>query len=71
MRTLSTSCRNCGIAMQIEIEDSTYFTDQGLCEMATCDRCFDAIQRIEKIGSRKPKPEVEREVREYKKPYKD
>ncbi len=72
MRTLSTTCRNCGTAMQIEIEESGYFSDQVLVEMATCDRCFDALERIEKIRNQKANLGEDRKpTRQYRKPYSD
>ena len=71
MKTLSATCRNCGIAMQIEVEDNNFFTDAGLCEMATCDRCYEARERIERANKEKFDRIVERESRGYKKPYAD
>ncbi len=72
MKTLSATCRNCGTAMQIEIEESGFFTDQTLVEMATCDTCYDAIQRIEKIRNQKANLGEDRKpTRQYKSPYKD
>jgi hypothetical protein len=71
MKTLSTHCRNCGIAMQIEVEDSNFFTDEGLCQMATCDRCYEARERIEKANKEKFNRIVRQETRGYKKPYAD
>jgi hypothetical protein len=79
MKTLSTHCRNCGIAMQIEVEDSNFFTDEGLCQMATCDRCYEIRERIERSNREKYERQVEKEIsqdrpktsRYYKKPYTD
>jgi len=79
MKTLSCNCRNCGSAMRIEVEDSSFFTDQGLCEMACCDRCYEARERIEKANREKYDRQIERELQEpkakpwrkYKTPYVD
>ena len=58
--------------MQIEIEDSGFFTDQCLVEMATCDRCYDLVQRIERMHRQKANLGEDRKpARQYKQPYKD
>ena len=72
MKTLSATCRNCGTAMQIEVEENEFFTDAGLCEMATCDKCYDVIQRIEKMTRQKALIWEDRKpTRQYRKPYSD
>ena len=79
MKTLSTHCRNCGASMKIEVEESGMFTDQALCDMATCDNCYAARERIEKASREKYDRQVEKEIsqdrakstRYYKKPYTD
>ena len=80
MKTLSCNCRNCGSSLSIEVEDDGMFTDQGLIEMATCELCYSAMERIKKADREKidrivkkelQRPEKPAKWRSYKQPYKD
>jgi len=80
MKTLSCNCRNCGIAMQIEVEEQDLCSDEFLVSMACCDRCYDARERIEKANREKYDRQIEKELsqpdkpskwRHYKQPHND
>ena len=68
MKPLSCTCRVCGNAMKLEIEESEWFTDTNLVSMATCDRCIDDHDKPTRERIAKYHMGQERECR---KPYND
>jgi hypothetical protein len=74
MKTLSCTCRVCGNSISLQIDESEFFTDEKLVEMATCDRCYDSHDQQERDRIAKYHKAIERECQEpkqYKKPYAD
>jgi len=61
--------------MQIEVEEQSMFADWLLCDMATCDRCYELREKIERSTREKYNRIVERETsqeqRQYKQPHND
>lgn len=78
MKTLACTCRNCGKSMSIEIEEQELCSEEFLTNMATCDNCYAARERIEKANRDKYDKQIERELQESskqskwrRKPYND
>lgn len=75
MKTLSCTCRNCGKSMSIEVEEQDLCSEEFLVNMATCDFCYEARERIEKSNREKydrlVNQESERESKWRRKPYCD
>lgn len=71
MKTLSCTCRNCGSPVEIDVEDQDVLSESFLTGMATCDRCYETRERIEKSNREKYNRLVDRETKWKRKPYND